>query len=66
MAIWRGKIWVGVTGMEFMRRDSDQIGSRICDMEELRILYENEIAIGIGDCILHLPYFISFVEQYSS
>lgn len=30
-----------------MRRDSDQIGSRICDMEELRILYENEIAIGI-------------------
>lgn len=52
--------------MEFMRRDSDQIGSRICDMEELRILYENEIAIGTGDCILHLPYFISFVEQYSS
>jgi hypothetical protein len=64
MVVWRGKIWVGVTDMEFMRRDSDQIGSRICDMEELRILYENEIAIGIGDCIL--PYFISFVEQYSS
>jgi hypothetical protein len=31
--------------MRFMRRDSDQIGSRICDVEELGILYENGIAI---------------------